>query len=161
MLSKLKTVSPVILVAGIVLIIVVSAIFLIIKQFQSSNILYLGDGTAFDVKIAYTEEERVKGYGRVEVITEKDALLLAFPSDDYWKITMKDMELPIDIVWLDKDKKVVYIVKQAPFEGGAGTIYTPKVKARYVVEMKAGSVDRKKITIGRSAVFDINKDDIK
>lgn len=161
MLSRLKTVSPAILVGGVVLIVVVSAVFLIISKFQTVNTLYLGDGTAFDAQIAYTQTARVKGYGGVDAISEKDAMIFAFPSDDTWKITMRDMNFPLDIVWLDSDKKVIHIVKNASPDGGENTVFTPNSEARYVVEMAAGSVATKKIKIGRSAVFDIKTEDIK
>ncbi len=66
------------------------------------------------------------------------------------------MKYPIDIVWLDKDKKVVYIVKNAPPESYPYENFTPKQDARYVLELPAGTVSKKSIAIGKEAMFDEN-----
>jgi uncharacterized membrane protein (UPF0127 family) len=59
-------------------------------------------------------------------------------------------------VWLDKEKKVVYIVKNAQPEGYPQQDFTPKQDARYVLELPAGTVSSKSIIVGKSAVFDEN-----
>ena len=69
---------------------------------------------------------------------------------------MKDMNYPIDIVWLDKDKKIVYIVKNAPPESYPYETFVPKQDARYVLELPAGTVGPKSIVIGKEAAFDEN-----
>jgi uncharacterized membrane protein (UPF0127 family) len=69
---------------------------------------------------------------------------------------MKDMNFPIDIIWLDKDKKVVYIVKNAPPESYPYEHFEPKEEARYVLEVAAGTVEDKKIMIDAPATFDEN-----
>ena len=66
------------------------------------------------------------------------------------------MNFPIDIIWLDKDKKVVYIVKNAPPESYPYEQFEPKEEVRYVLEVAAGTVQQKKITIGAVAQFDEN-----
>ncbi len=71
------------------------------------------------------------------------------------------MKVPIDIIWLDKDKKVVEIVKKASPEGGEKTVFVPKKDARYVVELPAGTADNKAIRVGRTAIFDVNLEDIR
>ena len=47
----------------------------------------------------------------------------------------------IDLIFLDKDNKVIEIKRNfRPW-----TIYFPKTKFSYLVEVKAGTVDKKKI----------------
>ncbi len=50
-------------------------------------------------------------------------------------IHMMFMRIPIDAVFLDKEKKVVDVVTLKPWVIN----YTPKKPAKYVVEMKAGT----------------------
>ena len=159
MITRLKSVSPAIIISGVVLIVVASAVLLVLSQFQPSVPLYLGTGS-FDAKVAYTQEEREKGLGGVSSLAENEALILAFPSDNTWSIWMKDMKVPIDIIWLDSDKKVIEIAKKVAPEGGANTLLTPKKNARYVVELPAGTADAKTIRVGRTAIFDIRIEDI-
>lgn len=159
MITRLKSVSPAIIISGVVLIIIASAILLVISKFQPSVPLYLGSG-AFDAKVAYTQEEREKGFGGVSNIAENEALILAFPRNNTWGIWMKDMKVSIDIIWLDSDKKVIEIVKKALPDGGATTVFTPKKDARYVIELSAGTAEAKAIRVGRTAVFDVKLEDI-
>jgi uncharacterized membrane protein (UPF0127 family) len=160
MLMRVKGVSPVVIIGGVLLIIFASAGAIILNRAQPTTHLYLGTAV-LDAKIAYTQAEREKGYGGVSTIADNQALVLAFPSSDAWQITMKDMKVPLDIIWLNNDKKVVHIEKNVSPEGGAGTVLTPKQDARYVVEVPAGTVKAKTIAIGRSAIFDVKTEDIK
>ena len=155
-----KNVSAGLIVGLAIIVIVVSAVFFMITKFQPTVTLYLGDGV-FNAKIANTQSAREKGLGGVAVLGPKQALILEFPSDDKWQIWMKDMKIPIDIIWLDKDKKVIYLVKNASPDTSTDLIYTPKTAARYVVEVPAGTIESKTIRTGRAAVFDINEGDIK
>jgi uncharacterized membrane protein (UPF0127 family) len=83
-------------------------------------------------------------------------MIFVHSTDDKWAVTMKDMNFPVDIVWLDSDKKVVYIVKNAPPESYPYEQFVPKKKARYVIELPAGTVGGKSIDINGSATFDEN-----
>jgi len=116
--------------------------------------LWLGDGI-FKVNIASTQDSREKGLSGTSELAPDHALLMVFPSEDKWGIWMKNMNFPIDIVWLSKDKQVVYIKKNTPYDDQT-TIYKPEKSALYVVELPAGMTTTKSITIGRVAIFETN-----
>ncbi len=99
MMARIKGASPVIIIAGIVLIVIASAVLFITTRFQSTIPLYLGTGV-FNATVGYTKDARDKGYGGVTSIASNQALILAYPSDGKWPIWMKDMVVPIDIVWV-------------------------------------------------------------
>ena len=80
---------------------------------------------------------------------------MVFDSNDMHGIWMKDMKFPLDLVWLDSSKKVVYIVKNAPPETPTKTVYVPKDPALYVIELPAGSVQKAGIKTGDTAVFQL------
>jgi uncharacterized membrane protein (UPF0127 family) len=142
------------------LLVVGAAVFLIMSQMHSTTNLYLGDGV-FDARVAKNEADRAQGLSGVTKLGPKEALIMAFPGDDTWKIWMKDMKIPIDIVWLDKDKKVVYSVKNASPDGSTDVIFTPTSPARYVVELPMGTVDQQNIRTGQAGVFDIAQEEVK
>lgn len=51
---------------------------------------------------------------------------------------------PIDVLWLNKDKRVVELKKNfSPF-----TFYTPKNLSKYVIEFAAGTIRRTKTQVG-------------
>ena len=137
--------------------VVVAGLITVWALYQTpSATLTLGDGQ-FALRVARTAAERQQGLSGTEQLPEHEALLFDFQTDDTWGIWMKDMNYPIDIVWLDASKKVVHIVKHAPPSSYPETIYRPADRARYVIELKAGAVDSKRITRGTRAVFDGRK----
>lgn len=120
---------------------------------QPHTKLRLGDGV-FQARVADTSSEREKGLSGTTYLGQDQALLFVYDRDDKWSIWMKDMNYAIDIVWLDKDKKVVYIVKNAKPESYPNESFAPNEPARYIVEFAAGTVDKKTIKIGDVAAFD-------
>lgn len=143
------------IVALALLLIGVAAFYVLLPQLRPHVTLHLGDGV-FLSQVAKTAEAHEKGLSGSHALRENEAMLFIYDRDDKWGIWMKDMNYPIDIVWLDKDKKVVYIVKNAPPESYPFESFTPKQDARYVVELPAGTVHKKTITIGTQAQFDEN-----
>lgn len=145
-LSTTLIISGVILVVGITFLLVFLPMLL-----RPETKLWIGDGI-FRIDVASTQIERKNGLSGKSELAADQALLMVFPGEDKYGIWMKDMNFPIDIVWLNKQKEVVYIVKNAPFDDQT-TIYKPNTSAQYVVEFPAGTTDSKSIVIGKSAIF--------
>jgi uncharacterized membrane protein (UPF0127 family) len=129
--------------------------FVMEPQLRPHVTLRLGDGV-FLARVANTPDMREKGLGGTNGLREEEGMLFVFDTDDKWSMWMKDVKYPIDIVWLSSEKKVVYIVKNAPPESYPYENFMPKQDARYVVELPAGTVGKKIITIGKQAEFDEN-----
>jgi len=142
-----------ILIGGLVLLLVALVASYIATSFKPSVELRIGGGV-YHLQVADTHEERVQGLSGVKKLSPDGGLLMKFETDDKWGIWMKDMEVPIDIIWLDKNKKVVYIVKNVSPELSTDTVFRPKHPARYVIELPAGSVDKAAIKNGGEATFD-------
>lgn len=133
-----------------------AAFYTLWPQLRPHVTVHIGDGV-FNTQVAKTPSEREKGLSGTRNLRTDQAMLIVFDYDDKWSIWMKDMNYPIDIVWLDKDKKVVYIVKNAPPESYPDERFTPKQEARYVLELPAGTTSKKAIKIGTEAKFDENR----
>ena len=69
----------------------------------------------------------------------------------YW---MKDMQFPIDFIWL-KDNQIVDITENAPTEDPPTTYYTPKTPINQVLEVNAGYVAKQGLKIGQ--ILDIQR----
>lgn len=139
-----------------VLLLVALAIGAIVAPFLESRIsLRLGDGV-FQASLAQTEAERAKGLSGVTQLAPTRAMLFVFDTDDVHGIWMKGMHVPVDIVWLDNDKTVVYILHDVSPDTYPQT-FTPEKPARYVVELPAGTVASRNIRIGTVAVFDLDE----
>lgn len=122
---------------------------------KSATQVRLAGGT-YHLWVADTEAERVQGLSGVERLDPNGGLLMKFDSDGQWGIWMKDMKVSIDIIWLDSNKKVVYIVKNASPALSTDKVFTPNSPARYVIELPAGSVDKAAINQTTIGIFDEN-----
>ena len=148
------TMGPI--VAIFVVFIVVLASFVVIPNLmRPTTDLRLGDGI-FRARIAYNETERTKGLNEETTLSGGQALLMAFPTDYKWKIGVENLKVPVDIIWLNNDKQVVYIWKNILPGNSETKVYEPKKAARYVVEVLAGTVDSKSINANTKAIFDID-----
>ena len=65
-------------------------------------------------------------------------------------IWMRNMRFPIDIMWLDADKKVIHSVESAP--PGSARVYMPDKDSKYVLETNAGFIKRSRIKKGASLI---------
>jgi len=148
-------------VVSIILITTFIAVFFVIMPNlpQSFTNVRIGDGI-FKARLATTETDRQKGLSGVDNLSPDQALLMVFPSSDKWGIWMKDMKIPIDIIWLNENKQVVYIVKNAVPEELDLRTFIPKTSAKYVLELAAGSVDSRSIKSDSTAVFQLDEVDI-
>lgn len=152
-----KSLAPRLIVGGALLIVASAAVAIILPSLlYPKTDLWLGDGI-FRVNIAMTENERSQGWG-VQKPATNQAWVMAFPNEDVWAVETGDTEVSVDIVWLNQDKKVVHIVKNAPSEKDE---FKPATKSKYAIKLRAGTVDSKAITLNRTAIFDINTEDIK
>ena len=108
--------------------------------------------TVFDMAVSDTESLRSMGLSGVAGLKNDEAMLFVFPQEGLWGFWMKDMQFSIDIVWLDKEKKVVSFEKNVSPDTFPKTFF-PKTNAMYVVEFIEGTVEKNKVHIGDQFVF--------
>ncbi|MGV9001498.1 MAG: DUF192 domain-containing protein [Candidatus Saccharimonadaceae bacterium] len=144
-----------ILIGGLIVILIGIVVAYALNTFVPTTSLRVGSGV-YHLWIADTDAELAQGLSGVESLKGDGGLLMKFATDSTWGIWMKDMKIPLDIVWLNKDKKVVYIVKNASPDLSTNVIFTPTTDARYVVELPMGGVEKAAIKTGDQATFDEN-----
>lgn len=138
--------------SGFALIIIALAAVYAMLQHQSTTPVRI-NGTVYHVAVANTEAAREQGLSGVKGLDSNGGLLLQFASDYQWGIWMKDMNIPLDILWLDKDKDVVYIKQNVSPDLGTSVVMQPQTPSRYVLELSAGSVARSSLQVGQQATF--------
>jgi uncharacterized membrane protein (UPF0127 family) len=69
---------------------------------------------------------------------------------------MKNCRFPIDILWLDEEKKVVHLWEAVPpCKADPCPVYNPMRRASYVIELNAGQARREKAVVGAKVAFDL------
>lgn len=85
-----------------------------------------------------------KGFGLMFSRKTDKSLVLDFNTEKIISLHMLFVFYPIDVIFLDEKKRVVEIKENfKPFR-----FYTPKKKARYVIELPESSVKRSKTMVG-------------
>lgn len=112
-----------------------------------------------EARVASKASERKKGLSGQENLPLGGGLLFVFENSGLYSFWMKDMKFAIDIIWIDENKKVVYIVQNAPPEPSRDedelTLYRPEGVAKYVLEINAGLTQRHGIVIGDVVGFEL------
>lgn len=107
--------------------------------------------------LASTDEQRIRGLSGLEKLNENQGMLFLFDKPSKQGFWMNKMNFPIDIVWLDSNKKVVHIEKQLePCKLFlACPVYNPQVDALYVIELRSGFADSHSIKNEMIINFDL------
>ena len=113
-------------------------------------------GRCFSVELARTDQERSQGLMFRESLGHNQGMLFLFDEERPYPFWMKNTRIPLDIIWIDKNKKVVFIKRDArPCTlDECETIY-PLGKAMYVLELNAGVADEIKLNPGDSLQFTV------
>jgi uncharacterized membrane protein (UPF0127 family) len=109
-------------------------------------------GQNIKIELAKSDAEKEKGLSGHAELRPDEGMLFVFQKPDIYAFWMKDMNFPIDIIWLSEDMKVVYIKKDARPESYPGA-FTPDQKAKYVLEVSSGFSEKNNLKIGDSAEF--------
>lgn len=108
--------------------------------------------TTLRASVASTWPERIKGLSDTPYLPEDVVKFFAFDSLGLHSIWMKDMNYSIDIIWLNEEGVVVYIVNGASPESYPA-MFVPDTKAKYVVETVEGFAAKNNITVGTTTVL--------
>lgn len=104
----------------------------------------------FFVEISKTDQQRKIWLMNRTYLWEKNWMLFVF--EEQWKhfFWMKNTLIPLDIIWLDKDLKIVYIEKNAqPCKTQNCESYWPKnYDTKYVLEINWWMSDKLWLKIG-------------
>lgn len=105
-----------------------------------------------DVSVADSWPERIEGLSNTPYLPEHVVKLFVFDSPGLHSFWMKEMNYSIDIIWLNEDGEVVYIVESASPESYPA-MFAPSKEALYVIETvegfvkKSGLVEGSKVTL--------------
>ncbi len=89
------------------------------------------------VELATTSAARAQGLSGRDALPPQRGMLFVFPEDGRYAFWMKDMRFAIDIVWIDREGRVVRVdagVQPATFPA----TFSPPTPVRYVLELAAG-----------------------
>ena len=120
------------------------------RQTTANQVCFKND--CFTVELAKTTAEQEKGLMNRTELDQNKGMLFIFNTVGVYPFWMKNTLIPLDMIWLDSNNKIVFI---APNVQPCKTLICPNinplVSAKYVLEINAGSSQKIGIKIGDSA----------
>lgn len=135
-----------------------------INGVKNISAVKIGD-TTVRVELADTAVKRAKGLMFRKSLEKDSGMLFVFPTEGKHSFWMANTYIPLDIIWIGSDMKIVHIeenVQPCVVEGSTMDklrdlcrVYTPSENAKYVLEVNGGWV--KENAASKARVEFINK----
>jgi uncharacterized membrane protein (UPF0127 family) len=146
-----------------IILIVAIAIFIIFSEFikkkeTDKDYVFRKDGTltfydstnvaktSADIQIADNEFEEELGLMYRKQMDENRGMLFIFPSSQIQTFWMRNTFIPLDMIFVNHDKRIVTIHKNTKIL--SDSTYASSEPAQYVIEVDAGFCDRHNIKVG-------------
>jgi uncharacterized membrane protein (UPF0127 family) len=100
------------------------------------------------VTVADDEQERRQGLSGTPSLGELEGMLFVFESSARHGMWMKDMLIPLDMIWISDDLTIVHIEENVTPDSYP-RIFSSREPARFVLETNASFVESFGITVGQ------------
>lgn len=119
----------------LIIFIIILSIFLIRNNSEPEVCL---EENCFFVELAKTSAEKSKGLMFRESLESDKGMLFIYDSDGEYNFWMKNTLIPLDIIWIDSEGKIVYIEHEAQPCGEECKTIRPQKNARFILEINGG-----------------------
>ncbi len=109
--------------------------------------------TCIQTEVMESQVDRQQGLMHRASLAADRGMLFVFDNEDKYSFWMKGMLIPLDIIWISKDKQVAHIVEDTQPCSDNCLNLVPHQDAMYVLEVNAGFVRRHNIELGERVVF--------
>lgn len=112
----------------------------------------IDDGTKVLVVVADTDVKRQQGLSGLESLKKNSGMLFVFDKPGKYGFWMKDMNFPIDIIWIDANHTIVHIERNVSPDTFP-QLFASSKNALYVLEVAAGFADTHNMEIADQVTF--------
>jgi uncharacterized membrane protein (UPF0127 family) len=114
------------------------------------------DGVTLTVELATTPAAQQQGLSDRDSMAADHGMLFVFNQEAEWGFWMHEMRFPLDIIWFNANRQVVFIegdLPPCPPAPANCPVYTPPVNAMYVLEVNSGFVQANGVKVGDTFSF--------
>ena len=104
-------------------------------------------------ELADTQSKRIQGLMFRESLAHNRGMLFVFDKEAQHSLWMKNMRFPLDIIWFDRNKKIVDIYQNALPCKEICKDLIPQSAVAFVLEVNAGFVAKNQIQVGDKVDF--------
>jgi uncharacterized membrane protein (UPF0127 family) len=105
-------------------------------------------GQTTTLLVASTSAEQEQGLSDVASLASTTGMLFVFDQPDNYGFWMKDMQFPLDIIWLDQSFKIIHIEHNL-LPATYPQVFYPGSPAKYVIEVNAGFAEKFSLNTGQ------------
>lgn len=111
----------------------------------------------FLVEVVIKPEELSQGLSGRTTLPQRQGMLFVFAKLEVHSMWMPNMYFPLDIIWLDAEKKIVKIEENvSPCSGTHNcTSYSSSYPSKYAIEMNAFDASRIGLNVGKQLSFNV------
>lgn len=111
----------------------------------------------FNIQLAQNAIDKTKGLMFQKSLEQNKGMLFLFDKTAIYSFWMKNTFIPLDIIWMNQDNKVVFISENnQPCKWNNCPTIKPTAEAKYVLELNSGIVRKIGLKVGDEFVLDIN-----
>jgi uncharacterized protein len=113
------------------------------------------DNFVVHVEIAADDSTRAQGLMFRDHLPEDRGMIFLFPESGDYPFWMKNTLIPLDMIWIDDQKKIVHVANNVqPCKADPCPSVPPNANARYVLEVGAGVATRHGLKNGQTLRFE-------
>ncbi len=118
-------------------------------------IAVLPDGYQVRIELATDDDTRERGLMFRDRVPAGTGMLFMFTQAGEYPFWMKNTLVPLDMIWLDDQRKVVHVASNVPpCKADPCPSYPPNATAKYVLELGAGEAARHRVVNGATLAFE-------
>lgn len=110
------------------------------------------EDNCFDVEIADTNEERIRGLSNRNSLPKNQGMLFIFEQIEEQCMVMKDMNFSLDIIWLNEHKKIIKTDENLSPDTYPELFCAEDIK--YVLEVNEGFASQHGLKAGTTVQFE-------
>lgn len=137
----------------IFLILILIAFFFFWRNQNNEQVMLKAGNCLFKVEIADTNYSRYQGLSNRESLCSDCAMLFLFREPDNLEFVMRDMNFPLDIVFISQGKVLNFYQNAIPEGKIVNKSYTSLGLADAVLEFNAGTIKRCNILVNQDIDF--------
>lgn len=120
----------------------------ILQEDKYKNFIFIKiKDTLLKTEVVRENKEMARGLSGRENIKSDEGMLFVFDKEDKHAFWMKDMKFSIDMIFLDKNKKIVYIKENAMPESFPET-FGGEYDSFFVLEVVSGFANKNDLKVG-------------
>ena len=118
-------------------------------------IAVLPDGYRVKIELAADDPTREQGLMYRDRVSAGTGMLFLFPQAGDYPFWMKNTLVPLDMIWLDDQRRVVHVASNVPpCKADPCPSYPPNAPSRYVLELGAGEAAKHRVANGSTLTFE-------